>query len=227
MSTLHKVKAYFGMVPLDAYDDGYVDEGTPQPRGRRSLDDEFDDYRADYRGERGYAYDGRRADEYDAYAPSYDDGYAAPRGAAYDDGYDHGYREPARAEARLPRLEPLRDASRTVAPSTRGALAMDTRADVLSQENPMSRITTLRPTSYEEARTIGERFREGIPVIMDLTAMDNADAKRLVDFAAGLTFALHGSFDRITTKVFMLATADVDVTAEDRARIAETGFYNR
>ncbi|MGX9294379.1 cell division protein SepF [Tsukamurella paurometabola] len=224
MSTLHKVKAYFGMVPLDAYDDGYVDEGTPQPRGRRSLDDDFDDYR----GERGYAYDGRRADEYDAYEPAYSDGYDA-RGAVYDDrydaGYDRGYREPTRAP--LPRLEPLRDVSRSVAPSTRGALAMDTRADVLSQENPMSRITTLRPTSYEEARTIGERFREGIPVIMDLTAMDNADAKRLVDFAAGLTFALHGSFDRITTKVFMLATADVDVTAEDRARIAETGFYNR
>ncbi len=224
MSTLHKVKAYFGMVPLDAYDDGYVDEGTPQPRGRRSLDDEFDDYRADYRGDRGYAYDGRHADEFDGYQPAYEDGYAA-RGAGYDDRFERGYREPARAP--LPRLEPLRDASRSVAPSTRGALAMDTRADVLSQENPMSRITTLRPTSYEEARTIGERFREGIPVIMDLTAMDNADAKRLVDFAAGLTFALHGSFDRITTKVFMLATADVDVTEEDRARIAETGFYNR
>ncbi len=224
MSTLHKVKAYFGMVPLDAYDDGYVDEGTPQPRGRRSLDDEFDDYR----GERGYSYDGRRADDYDAYEPAYSDGYES-RGAAYGDrydaGYERGYREPARAS--LPRLEPLRETSRSTAPSTRGALAMDTRADVLSQENPMSRITTLRPTSYEEARTIGERFREGIPVIMDLTAMDNADAKRLVDFAAGLTFALHGSFDRITTKVFMLATADVDVTAEDRARIAETGFYNR
>ncbi|ADG79240.1 Cell division protein SepF OS=Tsukamurella paurometabola (strain ATCC 8368 / DSM / CCUG 35730/ CIP 100753 / JCM 10117 / KCTC 9821 / NBRC 16120 / NCIMB 702349 / NCTC 13040) OX=521096 GN=sepF PE=3 SV=1 [Tsukamurella paurometabola] len=222
MSTLHKVKAYFGMVPLDAYDDRYVDDATPEPRGRRSLDDEFGDYRGD-RGY-GYAYDGRRADEYD----SYDTGYGRE---SYDDGYgyrDGGFREPARAEApRLPRLEPLRDSPRSVAPSTRGALAMDTRADVLSQENPMSRITTLRPTSYEEARTIGERFREGIPVIMDLTAMDNADAKRLVDFAAGLTFALHGSFDRITTKVFMLATADVDVTAEDRARIAETGFYNR
>ncbi|GAB3127723.1 cell division protein SepF [Tsukamurella serpentis] len=225
MSTLHKVKAYFGMVPLDAYDDRYVDEGAPQPRGRRSLDDDFDDYRSDYRGERGYAYDGRRADDFE-YAPSYDDAYGAPRG--YDDGYDRGYRESARAaESRLPRLEPLRDSSRSGAPSTRGALAMDTRADVLSQENPMSRITTLRPTSYEEARTIGERFRDGIPVIMDLTEMDNADAKRLVDFAAGLTFALHGSFDRITTKVFMLSTSDVDVTAEDRARIAETGFYNR
>jgi cell division inhibitor SepF len=230
MSTLHKVKAYFGMVPLDAYDDRYVDEATPEPRGRRGLDDEFGDYRA----ERGYAYDGRRADEYDSYDAGYADSYGRE---SYDDGYDGRYRdggyegryrEPARAEApRLPRLEPLRDASRSATPSTRGALAMDTRADVLSQENPMSRITTLRPTSYEEARTIGERFREGIPVIMDLTAMDNADAKRLVDFAAGLTFALHGSFDRITTKVFMLATADVDVTAEERARIAETGFYNR
>jgi cell division inhibitor SepF len=89
------------------------------------------------------------------------------------------------------------------------------------------RITTLHPRTYNEARTIGERFREGLPVIMNLTEMDDADAKRLVDFAAGLSFGLHGSIERVTAKVFLLSPQDVDVTAEDKARIREGGFFNQ
>ena len=111
--------------------------------------------------------------------------------------------------------------------STRGALAMDPRrmAMMFEEGHPLSKITTLRPKDYSEARTIGERFRDGTPVIMDLVSMDNADAKRLVDFAAGLAFALRGSFDKVATKVFLLSPADVDVSPEERRRIAETGFY--
>lgn len=111
--------------------------------------------------------------------------------------------------------------------STRGALAMDPRrmAMMFEDGHPLSKITTLRPKDYSEARTIGERFRDGSPVIMDLVSMDNADAKRLVDFAAGLAFALRGSFDKVATKVFLLSPADVDVSPEERRRIAETGFY--
>ena len=111
--------------------------------------------------------------------------------------------------------------------STRGSLAMDPRrmAMVFEEGHPLSKITTLRPKDYSEARTIGERFRDGTPVIMDLVSMDNADAKRLVDFAAGLAFALRGSFDKVATKVFLLSPADVDVSPEERRRIAETGFY--
>jgi cell division inhibitor SepF len=89
------------------------------------------------------------------------------------------------------------------------------------------RITTLHPRTYNEARTIGERFREGMPVIMNLTEMDDADAKRLVDFAAGLSFGLRGSIERVTAKVFLLSPQDVDVTAEDKARIREGGFFNQ
>ena len=89
--------------------------------------------------------------------------------------------------------------------------------------DPLSRITTLHPTSYAEARAIGEHYRDGIPVIMNLTEMENADAKRLVDFAAGLAFALRGSMDKVTNKVFFLSPPDADVTAEDRRRIAEGG----
>ena len=89
------------------------------------------------------------------------------------------------------------------------------------------RITTLHPRTYNEARTIGERFREGLPVIMNLTEMDDADAKRLVDFAAGLSFGLRGSIERVTAKVFRLSPQNVDVTAEDKARIREGGFFNQ
>ena len=91
----------------------------------------------------------------------------------------------------------------------------------------LSRITTLHPRTYNEARTIGENFREGVPVIMNLSEMDDSDAKRLVDFAAGLVFATRGSIERITNKVFLLSPPNVSVAAEDKQRIAEGGFFNQ
>ena len=89
------------------------------------------------------------------------------------------------------------------------------------------RITTLHPRTYNEAKTIGLQFRAGTPVIMNLSEMDDADAKRLVDFAAGLTFGLHGSIERVTPKVFLLSPHNVSVTAADKQRIVEGGFYNQ
>ena len=89
------------------------------------------------------------------------------------------------------------------------------------------RVTTLHPRTYNEARAIGEHFREGTPVIMNLTEMDDADAKRLVDFAAGLIFGLRGSIERVTAKVFLLSPQNVEVTAEDKQRLAEGGFFNQ
>ncbi len=95
------------------------------------------------------------------------------------------------------------------------------------QQQQAYRITTLHPTTYNEARTIGEHFREGVPVIMNLSEMEEADAKRLVDFAAGLAFGLRGTIERVTNRVFLLSPANVQVTAEDKARIAEGGFFNQ
>ncbi len=89
------------------------------------------------------------------------------------------------------------------------------------------RITTLHPRSYNDARRIGEEYREGVPVIINLTGMDDNDAKRIVDFAAGLVFGLRGSIERITNKVFLLSPANVDVGAEARAQIAQDGFFNQ
>jgi len=212
MSTLHKVKAYFGMAPMDDYeDDYYEDDDRGAARGyRRPREDRFED---------------------DAYPRGYD-GLADDRRRDYDEpaGYRSGF-EDSRFEARLrtprefdrtpPRFGSLRG-------STRGALAMDPRgmAELFEAGSPLAKITTLRPKDYSEARTIGERFRDGTPVIMDLVSMDNADAKRLVDFAAGLAFALRGSFDKVATKVFLLSPADIDVSADERRRIAEAGFYS-
>jgi cell division inhibitor SepF len=95
------------------------------------------------------------------------------------------------------------------------------------QPTDLARITTLHPRTYNEARTIGEHFREGTPVIMNLTEMVDSDAKRLVDFSAGLIFGLRGSIERVTNKVFLLSPANVEVTAEDKARIAERDFFNQ
>ena len=108
-----------------------------------------------------------------------------------------------------------------------GYTATERRQDSVRQTTDLARITTMHPRTYNEARTIGEHFREGIPVIMNLTEMVDSDAKRLVDFAAGLIFGLRGSIERVTNKVFLLSPANVEVTAEDKARIAERGFFNQ
>jgi len=172
-------------------------------------------------------------DGYDDGYEEYDDGYDQPPARSrsrYRD-VDDGYEEPAaRVRPRSASAEP---------PATLGALAVDRQPEPVARlrpvvepvpspvRDPLSRITTLHPTSYIEARAIGEHYREGIPVIINLTEMENADAKRIVDFAAGLAFAVRGSMDKVTNKVFLLSPPDVDVTAEDRRRIAEGGLFLR
>ena len=93
----------------------------------------------------------------------------------------------------------------------------------------LNRIATIHPRTYNEAKNIGESFRDGTPVIMNLTDLDDADAKRLVDFAAGLVFGLHGSIERVTSKVFLLSPAHVEVTATEvePLKAASRGFFNQ
>ena len=91
----------------------------------------------------------------------------------------------------------------------------------------LARITTIHPRTYNEAKTIGEAFREGTPVIMNLTDLSDADAKRLVDFAAGLVFGLHGAIERVTSKVFLLSPAHVEIVADDKEPVAAPGFFNQ
>lgn len=103
--------------------------------------------------------------------------------------------------------------------------------DVALSTSELRRITTVHPRSYNDARMIGEAFRSGTPVIMNLTDMDDADAKRLVDFSAGLIFGLHGSIDRVTNKVFLLSPEHVEIAGEERVAeppsTGKGGFYNQ
>ena len=120
----------------------------------------------------------------------------------------------------------------TPSTTTRGALATDTAPAPRpvpvdsSAVSDLYRITTLHPRTYNDARRIGEEFREGVPVIMNLTDMDDVDAKRLVDFAAGLVFGCTGTIERVTNKVFLLSPVNVDVAAE-AGRLAQDGFFNQ
>ena len=141
------------------------------------------------------------------------------RYAAYDDFEEDEY---------VPAEEEQREEERRapVTPIGRGQVARVVPSQAAPERH---RITTIHPRTYNEAKTIGENFRAGTPVIMNLTDMDDNDAKRLVDFAAGLIFGLHGSIERVTSKVFLLSPANVDVATPDKVRSPERerGFFNQ
>ena len=112
------------------------------------------------------------------------------------------------------------------APSTSAAPSASAVPAPHPRTADVTRIITVHPRTYNEARVIGEHFRDGTPVIMNLTDMEDVDAKRLVDFAAGLIFGLRGTIERVTSKVFLLSPQNVTVAAEDKERIAG-GFFNQ
>ena len=111
-----------------------------------------------------------------------------------------------------------------VHPSTQATQAP---ALALDLDAPVEKIVTLHPRSYNDARTIGEHYREYTPVIMNLTEMDDADAKRLVDFAAGLVFGHRGVIEKVTKSVFLLSPPNVKVSPEEKVAAAEASFFNQ
>ena len=110
------------------------------------------------------------------------------------------------------------------APVTPIKRAQSAREDASS----LRQITTVHPRSYNDAKIIGESFRDGIPVIMNVTDMGEGDAKRLVDFSAGLVFGLHGSIERVTNKVFLLSPSYIEVLGEDqKTSDGQASFFNQ
>jgi cell division inhibitor SepF len=83
------------------------------------------------------------------------------------------------------------------------------------------------PRRFNEARELGDRFKEGVAVIMNLQQTEDAIARRLVDFASGLVFARDGKIELVANRVYLLTPADVEVSAEERERLKEGGFYNQ
>jgi cell division inhibitor SepF len=119
--------------------------------------------------------------------------------------------------------------------STNGATALAERPEVrvapqikpVVAAEPVTRITTLHPRAFNDARRIGEEYREGTPVIINLSEMDPSDQKRILDFASGLAFALRGTIERVTNSVFLISPANVDLGAEARQQVAQDGFFNQ
>ena len=83
------------------------------------------------------------------------------------------------------------------------------------------------PKSFNDAQQIADQFKDAIPVILNLQSTDTDLSKRLIDFASGLTYALDGGMQRIADKVFLLTPRNVEVSAEERARLIEKGFFNQ
>ena len=147
--------------------------------------------------------------------------------ADFDEYDDEPAAVPARRdEERRPAVRPVEEAPRVASIDDRRA-QRSAPTPVASPASMLARIETVTPRTYNDARTVGEHFRSGVPVIMNLTEIDDDDAKRLVDFAAGLVFAVHGTINRVTSKVFLLSPENIEVTDEDKQRIVAGGFFNQ
>ncbi|MGI8949628.1 MAG: cell division protein SepF [Ornithinimicrobium sp.] len=143
-----------------------------------------------------------------------DESYDYDDDQARDRGYDRGSERPA---------ETSRGAEVTPLPRRTPVARVVQEPEV----GELNRITTIHPRTYNEAKNIGESFRTGTQVIMNLTEMDDSDAKRLVDFAAGLAFGLHGSIERVTTKVFLLSPSHVEVEGAIDSGRTQQGLFNQ
>jgi cell division inhibitor SepF len=89
------------------------------------------------------------------------------------------------------------------------------------------RVHLVIPKSFNDAQQVADRFKDSVPVILNLQSSDTDLSKRLIDFASGLTYALDGGMQRIADKVFLLTPRNVEVSAEERARLIEKGFFNQ
>lgn len=95
------------------------------------------------------------------------------------------------------------------------------------KESVIDRIVTLHPRVYSDVRTIGEQYRSGQPVIMNLSDLEESERKRIIDFASGLVFGHHGKIEKVTTRVFLLTPPNVSVSSDEKSAAANASFYNQ
>ena len=231
--TLHQAMAYLGL----------AEQTEPVRDSRRSNDDYPHDYADVYDDTRGVAYDFDDDDRYDGYPEEDtfgDDVEHLPSepqsGSVREDVLDF-HEEKSQQRSVREVSEPAPRAAvrqQSAGPASTGPLhvvtsaenkpasrAVNTKTTAVNDESEdeLRRITTIHPRSYNDAKIIGESFRESIPVIMNVTDMGESEAKRLVDFSAGLAFALHGSIERVTDKVFLLTPANLEVLGAEGAEV--------
>jgi len=134
------------------------------------------------------------------------------RGGEYDDWTESQADAPVTSRSAAP-----------PAPSSRSSRQLE------AVPNPNSvRVHLVLPRSFNDAQQIADRFKQGIPVILNLQSADAELSKRLIDFTSGLTYALNGGMQRVADKVFLLTPRNVEVSAEQRAQLLERGgFFNQ
>jgi len=167
------------------------------------------------------------AEDHD-YGPEYDDGYESETGSEelFDSRHERG------DQAQVRRLPTSRRARR------------DEIDDIFADDEPISasRTSVLRPVgnggsdvqvhlviprNFNDAQQVADQFKRSVPVILNLQTTDHELSKRLIDFASGLTYAMDGGMQRIAEKVFLLTPRNVEVSAEEKARLIDKGFFNQ
>jgi cell division inhibitor SepF len=170
----------------------------------------------------------------------------------YDE-YEDPYGEPDTVDERISSVPPRRSrrerAERQVERDTASNVRRLRREepandidDIFADDAPPRRSRTLRPVSdngadvqvhfvtprnFNDAQEVADRFKRGVPVILNLQSTGTDLSKRLIDFSSGLTYAMDGGMQKIAEKTFMLTPANVEVSAEEKARIVEKGFFNQ
>ena len=166
-----------------------------------------------------------------------EDGYAA------EESLEQSYRERPNVRRLTPRrrqqdfddwTESESDQPTTRAPAVRTSRAerervRELRAQIEAVPSPSNvRVHLVLPRSFNDAQQIADKFKQGIPVILNLQSADAELSKRLIDFASGLTYALNGGMQRVADKVFLLTPRNVEVSAEQKAQLLERGgFFNQ
>ena len=170
-------------------------------------------------------------------------------GLAEDDAYDDEDLEPYPDAEEVPRDTPAERPNVRAMPARRRRDEID---DIFADEPAQRRATSLRPVStprtaangraragsdvrvhfvapksFNDVQDVADKFKDSIPVIINLQGTDTDLAKRLIDFSSGLTYALDGHVQRIADKVFLVTPHNVEVSAEERARLVEKGFFNQ
>jgi cell division inhibitor SepF len=160
-------------------------------------------------------------------------------GLAEDAGYADGEYEPETGQGDMYEAPAPRGA--TVSPLRERRRSRDEIDDIFADDEPVGRrqlrpvagngadvrVHLVTPTSFNDAQEVADRFKQETPVILNLQTTDTELAKRLIDFTSGLTYALGGGMQKIADKTFLLTPRNVEVSAEEKARLVEKGFFNQ
>jgi cell division inhibitor SepF len=152
-------------------------------------------------------------------------------GLAEDEAYDDDYEPYSEPEVQM--QDSYRDRPTVRRLDTRSRRRRDEFDDIFGDDGDDRnsqgdvRVHTVEPKNFNDAQDVADKFKDAIPVILNLQGANADLSKRLIDFASGLTYALDGGMQRIADKVFLLTPQNVEVSADERARLIEKGFFNQ